>query len=346
MSSASQVRELAQVAGIRDNQLVGYGVVVGLNGTGDKRQTVFSTQSLANLLQRFQVSVPANAIQVKNTAVVLVTATLPPFARSGSRMDISVAAVGDSTSLRGGILILTPLKAADGGVYAAAQGSLVVGGYTAGAAGTTQTVNHPTTARVPGGALIERDAPSVMPTGQVMLQLRRADFEDAVSIARALNERFAQPVSQAASPGEVRVTIPNSYSGREAEFMADVESVEVRARRPRKIVVNERTGTIALGADVAIRPTSVLHGGLTIQIRTELAVSQPSPLASGETTVVPRVEVEAKEDKAKALDLSEGATVRDLVRALTKIGANARDIIAILESLRAANAFDAEIEVM
>jgi flagellar P-ring protein FlgI len=342
-----RVKELTQIEGIRDNQLVGYGVVVGLNGTGDKRQTLFSAQSLASLLQRFQVNVPPNGIQVKNTASVMLTATLPPFVKPGQKLDVSVAAIGDATSLRGGLLIMAPLRAANGQVYCAAQGSILVGGFTAGGGGNSQVVNHPTAGRIPGSCLVEQAAPSVMPDKDVHLSLKQADFGTAAAIAAAVNQRFQQSdLARAVSSGEIVVSIPEKFRTQPAEFLAIIESLEAQQERRNRIVINERTGTIAIGASVRIRPTSVLHGGLTIQIRTEFDVSQPNGFSKGSTEVVPRVNVDVKEDKARAINMAEGATVSDLVKALQAIGAAPRDIVAILESLRAASAFDADLEVI
>jgi flagellar P-ring protein FlgI len=342
---ASRLKELVGIEGVRDNQLIGYGLVVGLAGTGDRRQTLFSAQSLANLLERMGVTVSPTAIRVTNTAAALVTATLPPFAQSGSRLDVTVAAIGDASNLQGGILVLTSLRAADGQVYAVAQGPVVTGGFSGGRAGSGTTVNHPTVGRAPNGALVERAAPSVAPRGSLRLQLRNADFTTAARIVAAIEGKFAG-AAHAESAGVVAVTIPADFAARSTEFIAALESLTVDADRPARIVINERTGTIVLGRDVRILPAAILHGNLSVEIQTTYAVSQPNPLAQGTTEVVPQTSVTTKEEKARSVMLKEGATVEELVRALAAIGSTPRDVIAILQNLRAAGALQAEIEVI
>jgi flagellar P-ring protein precursor FlgI len=348
-SAGARLKDLVSIEGVRDNQLVGYGLVVGLNGTGDKRQTVFSSQSLTNLLARMGVAVSPTAILVRNTAAVLVTTNLPPFGQPGTRIDISVAAIGDCTNLQGGILVLTPLKGPDGQVYAAGQGSVVTGGFVAGKGGSSQTLNHPTAGRVPNGAIIEKLAPSVTPSSRVRLQLRQADFTTAARIANAINQKFgsdsAQP-AQADNSALVSVDTPAAYKTKIVEFLGELENITVEADRPAKIVIDERTGTIVMGKEVRIAPVAILHGGLTVEIQTSLNVSQPAPLASGQTTMTPDVNVVAKEEKARNVVLKQGASVEELVRALTAIGSTPRDIIAILQNLKASGALEAEVEVL
>ena len=346
----TRIKELASLEGARDNQLLGYGLVVGLAGTGDRRQTVFSAQSLTNLLERMGVSVPSTAIRVNNTAAVMVTATLPPFAQPGTRIDITAASVGDASNLQGGLLLLTPLKGPDGQVYAVGQGAVVTGGFSAGRGGSSQTVNHPTVGRIAAGALVERGAPSVAPTADFRLQLRRADFTTAARIAAAVNKAFAKEpdtLATAENSAVVRVHTPPAYVTRPVEFIAQVEALTLEADRAAKVIVNERTGTIVMGKEVRIAPVAILHGNLTVEIQTTLTVSQPAPLSKGgETVVVPQTEVAAKEEKARNVILKDGATIEELVRALTAIGSTPRDIIAILQSLRAAGALDAELEIL
>jgi len=347
--TGSRLKDLVSIEGVRDNQLVGYGLVVGLNGTGDKRQTVFSSQSLTNLLARMGVQVNPTAILVRNTAAVLVTATLPPFGQPGTRIDVSVAAIGDATNLQGGILILTPLKGADGQVYAASQGSVVTGGFVAGRGGNNQTVNHPTAGRVPSGAIIEKLAPSIAPSARIKLQLKEEDFTNAARISRAINEKFgtdgAAP-AHADNPALVSVEVPAAYKTRSVEFLEELESLVIATDRPSRIVVNERTGTIVMGKDVRIAPVAILQGNLTVEIQTTLNTSQPQPLSNGQTTVTPQVNVAAKEEKARNVVLKQGASVEELVRALTAIGSTPRDVIAILQNLKAAGAIEADVEVI
>jgi flagellar P-ring protein precursor FlgI len=347
--AGTRLKEVAALEGVRDNQLMGYGLIVGLNGTGDKQQTLFSNQALTNLLKRMGVTVDPVQMQVRNMAAVMVTANLPPFAQPGTHIDIIAAAIGDSKSLQGGLLLMTPLKAADGEVYAVAQGPVITGGFSAGRGGTSQTVNHPTVGRTPGGAIVEKAPPTVAPSSKFKLQLREADFTTAARIVVTLNQHFAATgpaVARAESAAVVAVSVPAAYSARLVEFVAEMESLMVEVDRPSKVVINERTGTIVIGGEVRISPVAIMHGSLSVEVRTKLEVSQPEPLSSGKTTVVPEVEVAAKEEKAKNIVLPKGATVEELVRALQAIGSTPRDIIAILQNLRAAGALDAEIEVL
>lgn len=348
-TTGTRLKELVSLEGVRDNQLIGYGLVVGLNGTGDHRQTLFPAQSLANLLQQMGVAVDPTAIRVANTAGVMVTATLPPFAQPGMHIDVTAAAIGDATNLQGGLLLLTSLKGIDGQVYAVSQGSVVTGGFATGKTGNGQTVNHPTVGRVPGGATIERVSPSVSPNGHVKLQLMQPDFTTAIRISAAINEKFADgkpPLAKPENSALVAVTIPADYAARPVEFIAEVEALTVQADRPARVVINERTGTIVMGKEVRVSPVAIMHGNLTVEIQTVNTVSQPAPLSQGQTAVVPQVTVGAKEEKSRSLVLKQGATVEELVRALGSIGSTPRDVIAILQSLRAAGALEADIDVL
>jgi flagellar P-ring protein FlgI len=348
VAAETRIRDLTSVEGMRDNQLMGYGLVVGLNGTGDKRQTVFSAQSLANLLERMGVSVPPTAFQVRNTAAVLVTATLPPYAQNGGRIDVTVGAIGDASNLQGGLLIQTPLKGADGRTYAVAQGAVVTGGFSAGRAGSSQSVNHPTVDRISSGALIEQSVPTAALEGPVIkLQMQRAESATAARAAAVINRHFEQSLAHPLNPGLVSVQVPAAFADRRVEFLGIVQDLVVDgANQKSRIVINERTGTVVMGKDVPIAPVSILHGALTVEIRTNFAVSQPAPFSQGQTAIVPETKVNAKEERARNVSLSKGATVEDLVRGLQAIGATPRDVIAILDSLRAAGALNAEIEVI
>ncbi|MBI5084541.1 MAG: flagellar basal body P-ring protein FlgI [Acidobacteria bacterium] len=347
LTGAVRVKELASIEGVRDNQLIGYGLVVGLNGTGDKRQTFFSAQTLANLLDRMGVQVSPTAMLVRNTAAVMLTATLPPFAQPGSGIDVQVAAIGDSSNLQGGLLILTPLKSSGGAVYAVAQGPVITGGFSAGKGGSNaSTVNHPTAGRIPNGAIVEQAAPSIPPSGRLSLQLRWADFTTASRLVQVVNKHFNADLARAESPGLVSVTIPAEWAKRPIQFTAEVESLSVEADRPARIVISERTGTITAGREIRIRPTAILHGNLTVSVETSYVVSQPEGFSEGKTTVVPQTNVTAKEEAAKSVQLKQGATVDDLVKALLAIGSTPRDIIAILQNLKSSGALEAEIEVI
>jgi flagellar P-ring protein FlgI len=348
--SAARLKELASIEGVRDNQLIGYGLVVGLAGTGDRRQTMFSAQSLTNMLERMGVSVPAAGIRVNNTAAAMVTATLPPFAQPGARLDATVAAIGDCSNLQGGILVLTSLRGADGQVYAVAQGPVVTGGFSSGKSGNGQTVNHPTVGRSPSGAIVERAAPTVTPKNLVRLQLRNFDFTTLARIVEAVNKKFtgSPDLARADSAGMVSIAIPGDYALRSVEFISELENLTVDADRAARVVINERTGTIVLGREVRISPVAILHGNLSVEVETSFAVSQPSGLApdTAQTVVVPTTGVKTKEEKARNVVLKQGATVEELVRALAAIGSTPRDVVAILQNLRSAGALEAEIEVI
>jgi len=339
----TRVRDLVNIEGVRDNQLLGYGIVVGLAGTGDKQTTVFSAQSLGNLLARMGVQVTASSILVKNTAAVLVTATLPPFSQPGSRLDVTVAAIGDSSNLQGGLLVMTPLKGPDGQTYAIAQGSVVTGGFVAGRGGNSQTVNHPTAGRIPQGAITERKAPSIEPAANVKLQLRQPDYSSAARIAHAINAHFGSSVelARAENSGLVTVDTPSDWKARIVEFISEIGDLTIEADQPTRVVVNERTGTIVLGRDVTIHPVTILHGALTVEVLST-TVLPPTP----KTPAVEQVATSAKAEPARNISLNPGATIEDLVRALTAIGATPRDVIAILQSLRAAGALEADLEVI
>ena len=346
---AARLKDLVDIEGVRDNPLIGYGLVVGLAGTGDKQQTVFTNQSLTNMLERVGVAVSPTAIQVKNTAAVMITATLPAFAQPGLHIDITVASTGDASNLRGGIVLLTSLRGADGQVYAVAQGPVVTGGFIAGRGGAETTVNHPTVGRSPNGATVERAAPSVAPKSLVHLQLRQSDFTTSARIVEAVNKRFASETSLSAhaeNSGVVTVMVPPEFAARTTEFVSQLENVVVEADGLAKVVVNERTGTIVMGKDVRVSPVAILHGNLSVEVQTTQMVSQPNPLAQGTTVVVPVTTTTTKEEKARTVVLKQGATVEELVRALSAIGSTPRDIIAILQSLRTAGALEAELEVM
>lgn len=347
-SRGVQIKDVTTIEGIRDNMLMGYGVVVGLNRTGDSQQTVFSTQTLANLLQRMGVQVPATTLRVNNMAAVFVTATLPPFARPGMKIDVTVSSAGDAKSLAGGLLLLTPLKAADGNVYAEAQGPLTLGGYSAGSNGNVKVVNHVTVGRVPEGAIVERDtAVNLNSMSTISLLLRNPDFAAADNIAAAINKEMGKEVARAVDSRRVDIVGINAGPGVVPELMARIGSLMVTVHPPAKVVVNERTGTVVMGGSVTLSACSILHGNLAINIATKLEVSQPNPLSTGgQTTVVPETQVQAAETPTQVIRLQEGATVEDLVRGLQTIGASARDVASILQAIKEAGALDADLEVL
>ncbi|MGD0963635.1 MAG: flagellar basal body P-ring protein FlgI [Candidatus Acidiferrales bacterium] len=344
----AQIKDITTIEGVRDNPLVGYGVVVGLNRTGDSQQTVFSTQTLANLLQRMGVQVPATSIRVNNMAAVFVTAELPPFARPGMKIDVTVSSAGDAKSLAGGLLLMTPLQAADGTVYAVAQGALTLGGYSAGANGNTKTVNHLTVGRVPEGGIVERDtAVDLASMTKLSLLLRDPDFSAARDVAAAINKEMGKQVARAVDSRRVDVIGLTATVGAIPEFMARIGTLPISVHPAAKVVVNERTGTVVMGSSVTLSACSILHGNLAIQIATQFQVSQPSAFASvGQTEVVPQTQVQASETPAQLIQLKEGATVEELVRGLQTLGAGARDIVSILQAIKAAGALEADLEVL
>jgi len=341
------IRDLASLEGVRDNNLIGYGMVVGLAGTGDRRQTMFSTQTLANVLQKMGVQIPAASVTVKNIAAVFVTASLPAFARPGTHIDVTVSSIGDATTLEGGTLLLAPLYAPDGQVYAEAQGAVTLGGYTAGKSGTnSKQVNHPTAGRIPNGALVERDASiDLHRLQQVSLLVRDPDFRITSDMAAAINQEMGRQVATATDSGRVELRgLPGSGL---SELLARLLSLKVEIHPRARVVVSERTGTIVMGKDVRLSAVSILHGDLSIEIATDYDVSQPAPFSyRGDTTVVPDTTVTAKDEKTKRIELGEGASIEQLVNGLQAIGATARDVVAILQAIKAAGALEADLEVI
>jgi flagellar P-ring protein precursor FlgI len=340
----ARVKDISSVEGIRDNQLVGYGIVVGLNGTGDSQQTTFPTQTLAAILLRMGVGVPASAIRVQNIAAVFVSATLPPFARSGTKLDVTVSSAGDARSLEGGLLLFTPLAGADGKVYAQAVGPLVVGGYSISVNGNTKQFNHPTTARIPYGAIVERSLQTeIAGLNQFSLLLNDADFHSAEAMAHAINLDLGRPAAHVVDSRRISLSV--SPGEEIPALLARVEAVEVPVFPRAKVIVNERTGTVVIGGTVVLQPVSILHGGLAVNVVSEFQVSQPNPFGQGTSQVVQQTRVEAKDKPVSRIELKQGATVDDLVRSLQTIGASARDVISILQAMKSAGALEAEIEV-
>ena len=347
----ARIKDVATIEGIRDNQLVGYGLVVGLRGTGDSSQTVFPAQTLVSALERMGITVPqtgsnsAANMQVKNMAAVFVVATLPPFSRSGYRVDITASSAGDARSLEGGILLMTPLYGPDGQIYAQAQGSLVLGGYMATGGGNSRQMNHPTTARIPGGALVERNVPfDLQDMKTVSVMLNDADFHTAEHMAKAIDAALGGPRSHAVDSR--RVEIPTEPKEDIASLLDKIEAVEVEVYPRARVVVNERTGTVVIGGTVRLQPVSILHGGLSVNVVTENLVSQPNPFSGGTTQVVPQTSVQAQDKPVNRIDLKEGATVEDLVQELQRTGAGARDVISILQAMKEAGALEADLEVL
>jgi flagellar P-ring protein precursor FlgI len=347
----ARVKDVATIDGIRDNQLVGYGLVVGLRGTGDSSQTVFPAQTLLSVLERMGITVPqtgsnsASNMQVKNMAGVFVVATLPPFSQPGYKLDITVSSAGDARSLEGGILLMTPLYGPDGQIYAEAQGALVLGGYMAAAGGTSRQMNHPTTARVPGGALVERPVPFELKNlHKVTVVLNDADFHTAERMASAIDRTLGSERAKAVDSRRVEIAAKPDEDI--ASLLDKVESVEVEVFPKARVVVNERTGTVVIGGKVRLQPVSILHGGLSVNVVSETEVSQPAPFSSGTTQVVQQTTVQAQDRPVNRIELKEGATVEDLVQELQRTGAGARDVISILQAMKQAGALEADLEVL
>lgn len=341
------VRDITTVEGVRDNPLLGYGMVVGLKGTGDRQQTVFTTQTLGNILQRMGVQIPANTIRVNNVAAVFVTATLPPFATPGARLDVTVSSAGDAKSLEGGLLLMTPLYGADGKVYAEAQGALTLGGYSAGGGGNTKQVNHPTVGRIPDGGLVERDTSvKLADMPKVSLVLQGMNFSTAEDVAKAINDSFSRRIATAVDGRRIEIDVAASGLPDVPSLLAKVENLAVEVHRRARVVVNERTGTVVMGKDVRLGAVAILQGNFSVEVTTELTASQPGPLSQGQTAVLPQTTVNAEEAPARRVELNEGASVEQLVSGLQKIGATARDVIAILQAIKAAGALDADLEVI
>jgi flagellar P-ring protein FlgI len=341
------VRDITTIEGIRENPLIGYSIVVGLKRTGDSQQTLFTTQALANVLQRLGVLIPAATIQVRNVAAVMVTASLPSFARPGTSLDVTVSSIGDAKSLEGGVLLLTSLHAADGQVYAEAQGPLTLGGYTVGGAGNAKQVNHVTVGRVPAGGIVERDTSIDLKHLKIVsLALRDPDFTAARDVANAINQEFGKDLASALDSRHVDVSVEQSGVSSVPTLIAQVQNLMVSIHPPAKVIMNERTGTIVMGGDVKLSRVSVLHGDLAVEVTTTFLVSQPQPFSTGKTEVVPQAELRVNDKPARSFQLNEGANVEELINGLHAMGATASDIVAILQAIKAAGGLQAELEVM
>lgn len=350
-ASAERVKDLVNVAGVRENQLVGYGLVVGLSGTGDQTsQAPFTIQSIRNMLTGFGVKVPDNVNpQLKNVAAVTVHASLPPFAKPGQTIDVTVSSIGNAASLRGGSLLMAPLMGADGQVYAIAQGSLLVGGLgVSGNDGSKVTVNIPSAGRIPNGGIVERPAPSVMSAnGEIMLNLRRPDFTTARRLAEEINHRFGDGTASAMDSATVKVLGPKNPD-RNVTFISMLESLEITpAEAGARVVVNSRTGTIVIGGNVRVLPAAVTHGSLTVSISERVGVSQPGAFARrGETVVAAESSIDVNESGSRMFLLDAGVTLEEIVTAINKVGAAPSDLVAILEALNQAGALRAELMVI
>jgi flagellar P-ring protein precursor FlgI len=350
LAQAERLKDLAKIQGVRANQLLGYGLVVGLNGTGDQTtQTPFTLQTFNNMMAQFGIKVPVGgSAQLKNVAAVALYADLPAFAKPGQSIDVTVNSIGNAKSLRGGSLLMAPLKGVDGNIYAIAQGSLVVGGFDAeGADGSRITVNVPSSGRIPNGASVERPVPSAFEQGNTLtLNLNRADFTTAKRIVDKINELLGPGVAQALDAGSVRVSAPLDPSQR-VDYLSILENLEVEAGQAMaKVIINARTGTIVIGQNVRVQPAAVTHGSLTVTITEEPVISQPNALAGGETVVVPKSKVNADQELKPMFKFGPGTTLDEIVRAVNQVGASPSDLMAILEALKQAGALQADLIVI
>jgi flagellar P-ring protein precursor FlgI len=348
-NAATRIKEVASVQGVRSNQLVGYGLVVGLDGTGDQSQGApFTAQSLAAMLQQMGVAVPPGVqLQAKNVAAVMVTASLPPFAQPGQAIDVNVSSLGNAKSLRGGTLIATPLKGADGQVYALAQGNLIVGGAGASAAGSKVQINHLSAGRVPQGATVERAVPTPLAQGDTLqLDLASADFATARAVANAINAAKGEGTAFAIDGRVVRVRAPQEANARVA-FLADVENLNLELARPAaRIVLNARTGSVVMNEAVTLAPCAVAHGSLSVTISSTPVVSQPNPLAQGTTVQAEKADIAITQQGGALVQMPAGTRLADVVKALNALGATPQDLLAILQAMKSAGALQAEIEVI
>ncbi len=341
---AVRIKDLVDIQGVRENQVTGYGLVVGLNGTGDKSGSQFTIISLANMLRNMGVQVDPNLLKVKNVAAVMVTGSLPPFARSGQQLDVTISSLGDATSLNGGTLITTPLKAADGKIYALAQGPISVGGFAVGAAsGSSMTQNFPTVGRIPDGAIVERSLDFEM-GNELTLIMDNPDFTTVKRLVSTINRHMGEGTAKASDLSTIKVTIPEKYGV--VDFVASLEALDVTPDTYAKVVVNERTGTVVMGSSVKLSTVAIAHGNLSIKINEASQVSQPGALAGGQTAVTPESGIEVTQGGRGLVVLPHGTTIGDLVGALNAIGVTPRDLVIILQSIKQTGALYADLEVI
>jgi len=349
LAYAERVKDLASIAGVRNNQLVGYGLVVGLSGSGDQTtQTPFTIQSMRSMLAQFGITLPANVRpQLKNVAAVTVQATLPAFLKPGQTIDVTVSSIGNAKSLRGGSLIMTPLKGVDGNVYAMAQGNLIVSGFGAATDGSKVTVNIPSTGRIPNGAIIERGVKTSFNTGNhLLLNLHSADFTTADRLSNAINSKLGAGTAAPIDGSSIKVVAPKIASQR-VSFMSIVENIELEpGEAAAKVIINSRTGTVVIGSNVRVSAAAVSHGSLTVKIKSGANVTQPNALAQGDTIVVPEAEIQIEEENNKMFLFEPGVSLDEIVRAVNEVGAAPGDLVAILEALKEAGSLKAELIVI
>lgn len=349
LASAERVKDIASIEGVRTNQLLGYGLIVGLDGTGDQTtSTPFTVQSLVSMLGQLGVQLPTGTnLQLKNVAAVMVTATLPPFAKPGQPIDVTVSSLGNAKSLRGGTLLVTPLKGLDGQVYAMAQGNVLVGGVGASSGGSSQQVNHLAAGRVPAGATVERAVPTRLGQGDfVRLELKEADFTTASRLSAAVDSAFGAGAAIALDGRVIQVKAPTD-PGKRVAFLAQLESLNLSPGQPTpKVIINARTGSIVMNQLVSVDKCAIAHGNLSVTINNEKQVSQPEPLSGGQTVVTEKADIQIKSDKGELMVVPASASLNDVVRALNSVGATPQDLLAILQAMKAAGALKAELEII
>lgn len=343
--AAARIKDIANISGVRPNVLIGYGLVVGLNRTGDKTNTVFTNQSLSNMLEKMGVIVDPKATKVNNVAAVMVTAEMPPFAGAGNRIDVTVSSLGDATSLEGGVLLMTPLKGGNGQTYAVAQGPLTLGGYSMGGQAATVQKNHPTVGRIPNGAIVEQEIGYDNLGDAIKISLKRPDFTNARKVVERINGTF-RGTATAEDGGTIIVSVPESMRQNTVKFLSVVENLEIKPENFAKIVVDEKTGTIVIGEDVRIDTVAISHGNVTVQVKEDKKVSQPLPFSQGRTVVTPDTQMRVEEEKGHFVYMQGGVRIKELVDALNAVGLSARDVITILRTIKAAGALHAELEVI
>ncbi|WP_448383052.1 flagellar basal body P-ring protein FlgI [Desulfosoma sp.] len=345
---SARIKDVARFMGVRPNALVGYGLVIGLNGTGDNNKTQFTTSTLANFLDRMGIHVDPDTVKVKNVAAVMVTAKLPPFARIGTKLDVQVSSIGDAKSLEGGTLLMTTLQGPDGQVYAVAQGPVSTGGFSAsGASGSSIQKNHPTVGFISQGAVVEQEFPvQIDGLDRLDLVLNTPDFTTADQAARKINLALGGHYAKAVDGTTIQVEVPPSYRSDIVGLISQVEALDISPDIPAKVIINERTGTIVLGENVRISPVAIAHGNLTVQISEQPAVSQPLPFSQGRTVITPQSSVQVQEGKGTINVVGGGATIGEVIKGLNAIGATPRDIITILQAIKAAGALHAELEII
>jgi flagellar P-ring protein precursor FlgI len=345
----SRIKDIAYVQGVRGHQLIGYGLVVGLNGTGDTQRSTFTLQSVTSMLKRFGITVPQADLRLRNVAAVMVTATVPGFAKEGGMSDVIVSSMGDATSLQGGTLLMTPLSGTDGSVYAMAQGPISVGGMSVRSNGNEIRRNHTAAGRIPGGAMLEKAFTTVVRTDSLVhVVLTQADFTTASRVAEAINAKFSGKLAYAADGSTVSITIPPAFrdEGRLVDFLSQIELLQIDPDVMAKVIINERTGTIVVGGNVSILPVAISHGGLNIEIESVPVISQPAPFSQGQTVSSQLTSVSAGEDSTTVVAMNGVATVQDVAKALNALKVSPRDIIAIFQALKESGSLKAELVII